>query len=342
MSTIRTIKSKDFTTICNTFLRDERLSWKAKGIIAYLLSKPDDWKVRVSDLIKRSTDGREKVYAGVNELLTTGYLQRTEVRSKGKIVSYEYVLYETGMPEPHTGFPDTVKPDTKMPHTGFPDTEKPHILNTDSIPNTDLNKILTDQRLTAHAKLDSQKQSRSVSRSASSESLFSMCKVQNKSIQAVIDSAIKKFGTEYADMLVRYCNDKCKDLRSYRGMISKALDAKQRPPDYKDYAQSWQDDQLFKSDFDRKQGEALEKKKRSEIETAKLESERQKQRQLEISSFIESLPADRMEALKSEFINVMPDIIKKSFKKQGWNSMSVKVNFEHYVKTNHLAELTTA
>ena len=76
MSTIRTIKSKDFSVICNTFLKDERLSWKAKGILAYLLSKPDDWQIKVVDLIKRSKDGREKVYAGIKELLNAGYLQR--------------------------------------------------------------------------------------------------------------------------------------------------------------------------------------------------------------------------------------------------------------------------
>lgn len=327
MSTIRTVKSKDFTTICNTFLRDERLSWKAKGILAYLLSKPDDWKVRVSDLIKRSTDGREKVYAGVNELLTTGYLQRTEVRSKGKIISYEYVLYETGMPEPHTGFPDTVKPDTKMPHTGFPDTKKPHILNTDSIPNTDLNKILTDQRLTAPAKLDSQKQSRSVGQSVSSESLFSMCKRQSKGVMTLIKSGIKKYGVEYVKSQIEYCNVKCRNLRAYRFLLSDAING--------DFAEGWKDDKLFSETLDSQQKE----KKRSESEAAKAkliaekaETERQKQKELEISSLIESLPADQMEKLKSEFINVMPEIIKRSWKKQGWKSMSVKIHFEKYVQ----------
>lgn len=323
MSTIRTVKSKDFTTICNTFLRDERLSWKAKGILAYLLSKPDDWKVRVSDLIKRSTDGREKVYAGVNELLNTGYLQRNEIRSSGKIISYEYVLYETGMPEPHTGFPDTVKPDTKMPHTGFPDTEKPYLLNTDSIPNTDINQILTDQRLTAPAKTDSQERSRSVGQSVSSESLFSMCKRQSKGVMTLIKSGIKKHGVWYVKSQIEYCNEKCRNLRAYRFLLSDAING--------DFAEGWTDDDEFSKAFDSQQKADMEKKKRSEVEAQRAESERQKQKELRINDFISRLPANQMEALKSEFVEVMPDIIRRSWKKQGWNSLSVKVHFEKFV-----------
>lgn len=325
MSTIRTVKSRDFTTICNTFLRDERLSWKAKGILAYLLSKPDDWKVRVSDLIKRSTDGREKVYAGVNELINTGYLQRNEIRSSGKIISYEYVLYETGMPEPHTGLPHTGFPDTVKPDTVKPDTEKPYILNTDSIPITDINQILTDQRLTAPAKTDSQEHSRSVGRSVSSEkeSLFWKCKRQSKSIEDLIEAAVKQHGRKYVLNQIEYCNAECRNLRAYRKLLADAIEG--------DYGSAWKDDQIFGSTLDSQQKEALEKKKRSEVEAQKAESERQKQKELRISSIIESLPAEKMDKLKSEFIEIMPDIIRRSWKKQGWNSLSVKVHFEKFI-----------
>ena len=43
MATFRVNKDKNYTTINNTGLKDKRLSWKAKGILAYILTLPDDW-----------------------------------------------------------------------------------------------------------------------------------------------------------------------------------------------------------------------------------------------------------------------------------------------------------
>ena len=40
---VRVEKNKNYTIINNTSLYDERLSWKAKAIHAFMLSKPDDW-----------------------------------------------------------------------------------------------------------------------------------------------------------------------------------------------------------------------------------------------------------------------------------------------------------
>ena len=39
-------------------LEDERLSWAARGLLGYLLAKPDDWQLRVSDLCRRTLQGR--------------------------------------------------------------------------------------------------------------------------------------------------------------------------------------------------------------------------------------------------------------------------------------------
>jgi len=40
---IRVEKNKNYSVVNNTVLRDTKISWKAKGIMAYMLSKPDDW-----------------------------------------------------------------------------------------------------------------------------------------------------------------------------------------------------------------------------------------------------------------------------------------------------------
>ncbi len=114
-------RTHNFVIIDKTFLDDARLSYKAKGIMAYLLSKPDNWKVIIRDLINHSRDGRDSVYAGLKELKECGYYYKEPVRNeKGVVTHWESVIYE--LPEenpsnkpshPLPDFPDTVKADSE-------------------------------------------------------------------------------------------------------------------------------------------------------------------------------------------------------------------------------------
>ena len=65
-----------------SFLEDSRLSYKAKGILAYLLSKPDNWKVIVGNLVNYSADGKASVYAGLKELKECGYYEKVPIRNE--------------------------------------------------------------------------------------------------------------------------------------------------------------------------------------------------------------------------------------------------------------------
>jgi len=78
-----------FVMLDKGFIENENLSWKAKGILAYLLSKPDNWKVIIKDLVNHSTDGKAAVYSGLKELSEQGYYKKVPVRdSKGKRISH--------------------------------------------------------------------------------------------------------------------------------------------------------------------------------------------------------------------------------------------------------------
>ena len=102
MGIIRVNKSKDnpYILLNKTALEDDNLSFKAKGILAYLLSKPDNWKSRVEDLVKQSLDGKASVYSGLKELRENGYLiKRARKNDKGTIVEWEEVIYETPQEE---------------------------------------------------------------------------------------------------------------------------------------------------------------------------------------------------------------------------------------------------
>lgn len=46
MAVFRVYKeSGNFVTVHKNFIHDDNLSWKAKGILLYLLSRPDDWQI---------------------------------------------------------------------------------------------------------------------------------------------------------------------------------------------------------------------------------------------------------------------------------------------------------
>ncbi len=125
---IRTVKNRanPYVAINTTVFTDRRLSWKAKGMMGYLLSRPDDWQVLVKDLVGRSRDGREAVYSALRELCANGYVVRRTVRDeRNRILRHEYLVFETPV-RPDDGPDDTREPSPE-PLTGFPYLEKPYV-----------------------------------------------------------------------------------------------------------------------------------------------------------------------------------------------------------------------
>jgi hypothetical protein len=96
MSYFRTKKRENpFVQLDKTFLNDESISWSARGILAYILSKPDDWKIRQQDLINRSPDGKTKVERAKLELMAAGYLNWFQEKEEdGQFGEWVYEVYE--------------------------------------------------------------------------------------------------------------------------------------------------------------------------------------------------------------------------------------------------------
>lgn len=96
---VRVNKTQNYTVMSNTHLKDDRLSWKAKGIHSYILSLPDDWKVILEHLKTVSTDGRDSTTSGIKELYKYRYWQKYPVYQDGKIVEWITEVYEEPFPE---------------------------------------------------------------------------------------------------------------------------------------------------------------------------------------------------------------------------------------------------
>lgn len=154
---IRVNKNKEnpYVQIDKRIFEDDRLSWKAKGLLGYFLSRPDDWEVSVYDLINRSKDGRDSVYAGMKELREVGYMDRIPDRNeKGRIVKHYYIVFESPKPQ-LTDFPEVVpSPLTDFPDMGKPDTENPDTENPPQLINNKNKKELTKNKLNQQTTID--------------------------------------------------------------------------------------------------------------------------------------------------------------------------------------------
>lgn len=92
----RVVKEAKYAQIDNDLINNRELSFKALGIMTYILSKPDDWQIYISDLC-RDKDGEKSVRAGLNELRDKKYMQRYRVydMDTGKVHHWETLVSET-------------------------------------------------------------------------------------------------------------------------------------------------------------------------------------------------------------------------------------------------------
>lgn len=97
---IRHSKQRDYTVMNNTFLRDDKLSWKAKGLFAYILSLPEDWKIYLNELQTHATDGETSLRSAIKELTDNGYIVQKRLKDdKGRWASYAYQIIENPLVE---------------------------------------------------------------------------------------------------------------------------------------------------------------------------------------------------------------------------------------------------
>jgi hypothetical protein len=94
---IRKAKTNDnpFVMISRMALQNPRLSFKARGLLAYILSLPDDWKLYIRELTNHSTDGKFAIRSALSELRKAGHIKGVRLRNeKGIFQGYEFVVFE--------------------------------------------------------------------------------------------------------------------------------------------------------------------------------------------------------------------------------------------------------
>jgi DnaD/phage-associated family protein len=101
MSIIRVRKDANYFSASNEPFNDTRLSWESRGLMGYLLSKPNNWEVRMSDLEKQGPAGNHKLRRMLAELRAYGYMNRIRVTVENNKFDWITEVFESPSQNPN-------------------------------------------------------------------------------------------------------------------------------------------------------------------------------------------------------------------------------------------------
>lgn len=114
---VRTCKDKNnpYVMLHKAFLEDINLSLKAKGLLAYCMSKPDGWQFNLEQMTTCLKEGIDALQSAFKELIENDYCIREKPRCEnGTYSNMEYTLYEQPLK-------------IKVPQPGFPGVDVPAV-----------------------------------------------------------------------------------------------------------------------------------------------------------------------------------------------------------------------
>ena len=94
MAVFKIEKNKNYTVMSNYHLRDKNLSYKAKGLLSFMLSLPEDWDYSINGLTSISKEGVKAIKNILKELKNCGYLVIDKKQNEIGQYEYEYLIYE--------------------------------------------------------------------------------------------------------------------------------------------------------------------------------------------------------------------------------------------------------
>lgn len=115
----KTVLPNDFTILPNRLLKDKRISFRARGVLAMMIAMPEDWQTYADWIEEQGTEGREALQKAFRELEEFGYLSRQRVLHPitKKFTCFQWVWFN----EPYDGYPSDGFPvDGKAAGTKYP------------------------------------------------------------------------------------------------------------------------------------------------------------------------------------------------------------------------------
>jgi hypothetical protein len=135
VSCLHRVRRTNFTVVPNELLSDPDLDGVAKWIVAYMLSKPDDWNFSAARIVRETREGIDAVRGAMSRAEAAGWLRRTVVHDERGRLSYDHWVRDDlslswpDNPTISTGgsldSPSLDKPSSGRPSSGRPSTVKP-------------------------------------------------------------------------------------------------------------------------------------------------------------------------------------------------------------------------
>ena len=147
MPKIKVNKNKNYTVMSNYHLRDKNLSYKAKGLLSFMLSLPDNWDYSINGLVAVSKENETAIKNILNELKINHYLEIVKVHNDKGRYEYEYNIYEQ---------PQHNLPKVENPPMDNPPMEEPVMDNQGQINNKEIitNKQLLNEQILNNKKIN--------------------------------------------------------------------------------------------------------------------------------------------------------------------------------------------
>jgi hypothetical protein len=115
----------NWTVVRNEMVADPRISFKATGILVYILSKPDNWQTSTAHLASIKKEGLDAIRTAIAELRCAGYVRTRRYQDSAGKWRYETDVFDT--PQSVGNLGDDASSQVK-PQRGFPREENGDVL----------------------------------------------------------------------------------------------------------------------------------------------------------------------------------------------------------------------
>lgn len=92
---VKHAKDRPYLVVDKSILYERGLSLQARGLLCFMLTKPDNWDFHAKQIAQEVGVDRHTVGALLAELLLAGFAAREAKREGGRFRGYDWTIYES-------------------------------------------------------------------------------------------------------------------------------------------------------------------------------------------------------------------------------------------------------
>ena len=200
MPRLRMKMEKGFTVINNTILRNNRIGSSPRGLYVTMLSMADGWNFTVRGLASIMGEGVTKISTAMHVLEDEHYLKRVRVYEKGKIVDWDYYLYDE--PYPFDDQDENVESSESSDSSGTEDTHSTVFLPSQDTDKQDTDNLDTENQYQVNQYFEKPYIYKETKQEKSKKELSCFVEKSIDQSQTASDDSVENFDSENDDRLI--------------------------------------------------------------------------------------------------------------------------------------------